>query len=91
MEVAVKKLQPPPSPTMIPCAMIKCQYWVQTEVIIRPVTTAPDPTKTRMRTLPRSKTGPHMSGEAQRKKEVIVPIQEIEDSVAPESASNVFL
>jgi hypothetical protein len=32
-----------------------------------------------------------MSGEAQRKKEVIVPIQEIEDSVAPESASNVFL
>lgn len=42
-----------------------------------PKTTLKEPKRTRSRGLPVSKMGPHVMGEAQRRKEVRVPIQAI--------------
>lgn len=44
-----------------------------------PKTTEHEPNRTNIRGLPTSKTGPQLIGDAQRKKEVSVPIHDIEE------------
>lgn len=44
-----------------------------------PKTTENEPNRTKRRGLPMSKMGPHDIGEAQRKNEVKVPIQEMDE------------